>query len=318
MDSQIKEIGGYIEFEYNHKQDYYSNLIKLNCGRNALAYLIETYEIKKICLPYFLCSSIQNTCKKYNIDISFYHIDECFKPLVSEDFESDRWLYAVNYYGQLKNEYIKELKERYKNLIIDNAQAFFQKPIDNIPTIYTCRKYFGVADGAYLFSEKRISRKLPLDYSYDRMGFLFGRFEKTASEFYFEYSANNKLFMNEEIKVMSKLTENIMKGIDYEYVRENRRKNFEFLNENLAQINILKLNFSDGAFAYPLYLENGSEIRKKLQEKKVYIPTLWPDVFELCSKGSLEYNFASNILPIPVDQRYGFEDMKYIIKILEA
>ena len=63
---------------------------------------------------------------------------------------------------------------------------------------------------------------------------------------------------------------------------------------------------------YPLYLENGAEIRKKLQQEKIYIPTLWPDVFDICKESDLEYDYAKSILPIPLDQRYGKEEMAYI------
>ena len=54
-------------------------------------------------------------------------------------------------------------------------------------------------------------------------------------------------------------------------------------------------------------------LRKKLINSKIYIPTLWPDVLELCEKDSIEYNYAQNILPIPIDQRYNDKDMDYII-----
>ena len=64
---------------------------------------------------------------------------------------------------------------------------------------------------------------------------------------------------------------------------------------------------------YPLYIENGSIIRKKLQKKNIFIPTLWPAVFDKCSRNELEYNLANDILPIAVDQRYGFEDMNYVV-----
>ena len=123
--------------------------------------------------------------------------------------------------------------------------------------------------------------------------------------------------MNEPIKKMSKITENIMKGIDYDYIINKRNKNFSYLVERLSTINKLDIRFSAGAFSYPLYLENGSKIRKKLQEKKIYIPTLWPDVFELCNETMLEYHYAKNILPIPVDQRYGIEDIKYLLSQLK-
>ena len=68
---------------------------------------------------------------------------------------------------------------------------------------------------------------------------------------------------------------------------------------------------------YPLYIENGAEIRKKLQQMKIFVPTLWGDVFDTCDKNSLEYNYAENILPLPTDQRYDGEDMKYILEKLE-
>lgn len=68
---------------------------------------------------------------------------------------------------------------------------------------------------------------------------------------------------------------------------------------------------------YPLYMENGSEIRKKLQRKKIFIPTLWPAVFNRCLEDELEFDMANNILPIPVDQRYGIEDMQYIIDAIK-
>lgn len=69
---------------------------------------------------------------------------------------------------------------------------------------------------------------------------------------------------------------------------------------------------------YPLYLDNGFELRKKLQELKLFIPTLWPAVFNLCSEDELEYDMAMNILPIPVDQRYQVEDMEYIVNVITS
>lgn len=69
-----------------------------------------------------------------------------------------------------------------------------------------------------------------------------------------------------------------------------------------------------GAFMYPLLVQNGTEIRKTLQKERIYIPTLWPNVLKECPADSLEYHCAADILPIPIDQRYGKEDM---IKIAE-
>ena len=146
------------------------------------------------------------------------------------------------------------------------------------------------------------------------MEFLLGRYERTANEFYNGYNANNKYFVDQPIKKMSKLTENLLHGIDYGVVEIRRRENFEFLQEQLGTHN--HLNPKIASFMYPLMIENGANIRKKLQAEKVYIPTLWPTVFELTDNTDLEYQMAENILPLPIDQRYGIEDMKRIVSTL--
>lgn len=309
-----KEIGGYIEFEHYNSKQFHENAIKLNCSRNCLAYLIKLHDIKHIYIPYFLCDSVQNVCKKYDVDINFYHIDENFLPIIPKaDFSKD-WFYLVNYYGQLLNEKIGEFSKLIPNLIVDNVQAFFQHPVAHVLTIYNCRKFFGVADGAYLYSDKTLDTKLELDSSYNRMDFLLGRFERTASEFYSKYAANNDLFDEEQIKIMSPLTENIMRSVDYEYIKTQRTENFTYLHAQFKNINKLNLTIPTGAFAYPLYLEDGAKIRKKLQQEKIYIPTLWPDVFDVCNENELECKYAENILILPVDQRYRKQDMDFVIK----
>jgi hypothetical protein len=209
------------------------------------------------------------------------------------------------------------LKDKYKNIIVDNTQAYFQMPVDGVDTMYSCRKYFGVSDGAILYTDSELRKPLDIDYSYDRMNFLFGRFEKTASEFYSEYRKNNKLFQGQPIKYMSKLTENLLHGIDYEEIKSRRTKNFSFLNSRLKDINKLRLTIPDGAFMYPLYIENGEEIRKILQQEKIYIPILWPAVLERCPQDMLEYDMSKNILPLPIDQRYGKEEMRYMIEKID-
>ena len=309
----MQEIGGYIELDTYKLPMLHSDGIKLNCGRNALAYLIETRKITKLLVPKFMCDSSDLVYKNYNIEVRRYNIDISFKP-IDLDLKDDEWLYLVNFYGQLSNDYIKGLKAKYQRVILDNAQAYFQEPIPGIDTIYTCRKFFGVADGAILYSDLLIERELEIDESFKRMNFLLGRFERTASEFYSEYAENNDIFFNEPIKRMSKLTENLLHGIDYAYVMKKRTENFSYLHEAFKNLNKLSLSIPEGAFMYPLFIDNGAEIRKKLQAKKIYIPTLWPSVYDVCKENELEYSMAKNILPLPVDQRYGKEEMDIIIE----
>lgn len=312
----MKEYGGYIEFENYHGNMLHDGAISLNCGRNALAYLCEAKKIKKLYLPYFLCSSVPNLCKKIGIEYGCYYINEKFEPIFDQALGEDEWLYIVNFYGQLNNNSLTAWKQKYGRIIVDNAQSYFQVPAEDVDTLYTCRKYFGVADGAFLYTDTRLSRELPQDESFERMHFLLGRFERSANEFYSEYVANNKLFAAEPVKLMSCLTENLLRGIDYGSIAQKRQDNFNYLDAQFCDMNELRLKSVYGAFMYPLLVQNGAAVRKELQKEKIYIPTLWPNVVEECPPDSLEYHYAADILPIPIDQRYGIEDMKYLVEVI--
>ena len=306
----MKEIGGYIEFEHYHGSMLHEDAIALNCGRNCLAYLFKSRGIKKLKVPYFICNSIFNVCDREGVEKVYYHIDSLFRPTSDLTLERDEWIYLVNLYGQLSNNEINAYVKKYNRVIVDQANDYFAEPLPCVDTFYTCRKWFGVADGAFLYTDNLLQEEFQQDESYNRMGFLLGRFERSASEFYSGYNTNNKCFIDSPIKRMSKLTENLLRGIDYCFVKERRQQNFTYLHEKLGAIN--QLNLKPGTFMYPLLVKNGAGLRKKLQAEKIYIPTLWPTVFEVAGKDSLEYRMAEDILPLPIDQRYGIDDMKYI------
>lgn len=313
----MREIGGYIELDSYNLPMLHEEAIALNCGRNALAYLIRAKKIKKILMPRFICNSVIDICDKESVNISFYSIDINFR---ISDFElsDEEWLYIVNYYGQFDNACIKKLHDKYQRIIIDNSQAYFQMPVKNVDTLYTCRKFFGVADGAFLYTDIKLEEDLEQDESFERMHFLLGRYERNASEFYNEYSVNNKLFSTEPIKKMSKLTNNLLHAIDYDFVKKQRTKNFTVFHEEFNGINKLQLTIPDGAYMYPLYIQNGTGIREKLLKKKIYVPILWPNIMKYFSNNEIEYDMAKNILPLPVDQRYCMDDMKYIAEEIKC
>lgn len=313
----MKEYGGFIEFERYHGDMLHEGAVSLNCGRNALAYLCEAKKIKKLYLPYFLCSSVPKLCEKIGVEYGYYHISKNFEPIFNRVFGEDEWLYIVNFYGQLDNDYLIAWKQKYGCVIVDNAQSYFQMPVEGMDTLYTCRKYFGVADGAFVYTDTELNRELPQDESFERMNFLLGRFECGANEFYSEYVENNKLFAIEPVKQMSRLTKNLLHGIDYEGIAKKRQDNFNYLDSQFCDMNELRLKSVYGAFMYPLLIQNGVTVRKELQKEKIYIPTLWSNVLEECPKDSMEYHYAADILPIPVDQRYGIEDMKYLVEVIK-
>ena len=217
------------------------------------------------------------------------------------DYEPSDYVYVVNYYGQV-------FDVRFEHIIMDNVQAYFQTPIDGVDTIYTCRKYFGVTDGAYLYTDSRIDRELERDISWGRIEYLAGRLEKSGSEFYSSYQSNEELLNSLPLKRMSAFTENILKSIDYECVIKQRENNFRYLHERLGKINLFQISIPTGPFAYPFMVADGGKLRRYLQSKKIYVAKLWPNVQQ-----GKEGELAEIVVPIPCDQRYSEKEMKMII-----
>ena len=312
-----KEIGGYLELEQLVSDEYYKKLIALNTARNALIYILKARNVDKLYIPYFLCDSVSGVCERKGFAFEYYSIDKHFHPIFDKELAEKEHLYIVNYYGQLSNDDIIKYKKKYSNIIVDNVQAFFQKPVLGVDTIYSCRKFFGVPDGAYLATDCILAEELQTDISANRLKHLLGRFEcGSASDYYVAFQENDASFTNLELMHMSKLTHNILGAIDYEKVKKKREENFNFLHSRLKNKNILNLKIPSGPYAYPFYCKNGKEARKKLLENNIYVPTLWPNVIRTHNEKETEYQLAKNILPLPVDQRYSVVELEQVLELL--
>ncbi len=306
-----EEIGGYFELEYFPGALPHNGALTLSSGRASLTYLIEQRKIQKLLLPDFICDVVEKVCRSYSVALRRYAIGTDLRPpeLQPEDGE---WVYLVNYYGQLTNEEISRYTGKYKHVIIDNAQAFFVPAVPGADTLYTCRKFFGVPDGAFLYTDAP-ARRLDRDESWTRMGFVLGRYERGAGEFYAEASRNNEM-LSEEPKAMSALTENLLRAVDFDAVSVKRTDNFRMLHEALGGENLLNVRMTEGPYAYPLMLSEGERIRQALIGKKIYVAQLWPNVLQSSTKDTAASRLTRQILPLPCDQRYGPEEMRFIIE----
>ena len=308
-----KEIGGYFELEEMSGEEYYPELYKVNLGRTALLWLLEGRKYKKIILPYFLCESVVEICQNNYIETEFYHLDENLDILYpKKTLNKDECLYLVNYYGQLTDNKILEYQKIYGNIIVDHTHAFFQRPLEHVDTLYSCRKFWGVSDGAYLATDTVLDMDKPRDRSNKRMGHILGRYEENAGTYYQDMLQNAAQYEGMEIHLMSRLTQNLLRGIDYEAGKKKRENNYRVLKEELNSKNIFTKVTPEGPFVYPYYHEKGQELRKWLAARKIFVPTYWRNVMQEQKSDSLEYRWASDILPLPCDQRYGSEEMRYI------
>ena len=316
----MREIGGYFELETFSGEHYHKNAIALNCGRGCIRYLIELRGIKNIWIPDYICDSVSNTFLDSGVKVLTYRIKEDFLPDYSFEVKGDEWLFLCDYYGQLTDRDIEFAKEfSHGRIICDETQNFFRKPCSGVDTIYSCRKWFGVADGGYLITGdgSKLDRDIPIDESHNRMSFVLGRYERRATEFFEESKKNNDFFDKEPAKRMSPITENILKGINYLKVSDVRGDNWKHLDSKIKDMNLLCPLKPKVPFMYPFLVSDAGEIRMEMARNGVFIPTLWPNVCREINPSQIAFNYSKNILPLPIDQRYTADDLGYLVRVLK-
>lgn len=315
----MDSIGGYFGLELSKGKVFHKSAIRLNTGRNALEYILLANSYKKIYLPYFTCIVLLEPLKKLNIQIVFYSINKSLEPIFdyTKIKNAEAFLYT-NYFG-LKDNFVKSLSKNCKNLIIDNAQSFYSKPLENIDSFYSPRKFFGVSDGAYLYCRKKLDTTLEKDISYERFTHLLRRIDMSAEDGYQDFVSNDKKLSNQPIKQMSSLTHAILDSINYNDCATLRKENFDYLHKHLKNINLLVIDFDteNVPLVYP-YWSEGENLREKLITHKIYTPMYWRNVLDWSKKNSLEYKMTKGIVYIPIDQRYNIDKMKYIINTIKS
>ena len=316
----MKEIGGYLEFENLGGREYHPGCLKLNLGRCAITWFLMNAGCRTLYLPIFICASVTNAVADAGINIIRYRIRPDFRPDetdLPEALKEDEWLFIDNAYGQITNEELASYKTRYGRVLADNTHAFFQKPAEGVPTVYSVRKFLGVTDGAYLYSDREMAEPEKEDFSHDRFSHILGRYEVDAGTFYSRMLANAHAYEGAAPARMSRLTENILGGLDYDRIARTRMDNYMTLKSCLGTHNGLEtdgnLRVPDiGPFVYPMLVEDGPAIRKKLAAQKIFVPTYWSDLITDAPAGSVERKYAANILALPCDQRYLEEDMRRV------
>lgn len=304
------EFGGYLPIELTTQKEYfdsYGDVMRFNSARNAILYYLMAKKAEKVYIPVYLCESVRNSLEKYNISYAYYNIDSDFSPLI-EDVKESEAIIVTNYYGIGHNN--ERLVDKFPNVIFDNTQAFYEKPVKGAANVYSARKFFGVCDGAYLISEN-IPPALHEPYKPEHSGFLTDCITHSTNYAYNEFLLNEKQIEESSVLGMSSLSRRILQGTDYDNVRKIRQNSFRLLNDKLNSINELKLpsNPDTVPMTYPLLLSRDG-FRQALVSEKVYVPQWWKYILSENNANSFERKLSEFLIPLPIDQRYTATDME--------
>lgn len=311
-----KAIGGYFELELQKRNDHYHDALRLDSGRSCFALSLSQSDIKKVYLPKYICDSMLEPLLHHNIEFELYDLNENLELGSDIHVNNNERLLYVNYFG-IKSLYTHTLKDKYSSsLILDNTQAFFEQPLSEIDTIYSCRKFFGVPDGGYLSTPKAIDiDSLPLATTANKCSHLLGRLESPPESHYADYQRNENLHSYDTAKKMSSITEKLLFSIDYDAVKLKREENFTELHHSLKEFNSLSIDTTNinAPMCYPLLISD-KDIHDSLVKHKIYTPRYWGEVLNHdIEQGSIEQKLTSTLVPLPIDQRYDIPDMNRII-----
>ena len=318
------EIGSFLELQLPKGREYYNattDIARLNTGRMGIWHAFRITGAKRIWVPVYQCDSIRDTFREKGVEVCYYRQSPDFTPLDLNPDKDDAVL-LVNYYGIMSSPRMAQLAEKYHNVIVDNCQAFFCKPVEGALNVYSCRKFVGVPDGAYVVGRNAhlLTQEYDQGYSSDTAGFLLTRIEYGCEgKGYEARSINEHRIDSEDCTLMSPLTRYILDGTDYDHIISKRRENFQYACRLFNDMNKIDPNAymdeSTVPMVYPLVVEDDT-LLARLQEGKHFQGHWWSYICDEQPEDCFEHWLSRYVIPITIDQRYGKEELDYLYSIV--
>jgi hypothetical protein len=297
-------IGGYLDLELNSEDIKLHEFepIKLQSCRAALYLYLQKVKCKKLYVPYYICGDLFDVFEKLNIDVKLYNIDNNLLPCIEEPLEVDRYLLLVNYFGIMTSkisEYLDKEGVKKNKIIIDNSQALFSPPnMDCAATVYSPRKFLGIPDGGFLYTNEKIEGNFSRFDSSSSVNHLFLRLSGRVQEGYFQFIDAEKELKKFEPKKQSLISEKLISNCNLEMIKAKRVDNFNYIKSKLHKFEAknFQLQAGDIPLCYPFVLKDCIEgIWKYLISKGVFLPRYW--------SRSKDNPLYSNTLFLPLHQR---------------
>lgn len=328
----------------------FSNLQYFTSGRSGIFalfnYLLSgNLIISNIYLPAYICESIYfpilKAINKKSVQIFFYqqndNLESKLEPLLNNSI-----IYVVDYFGKTDHSLIDKVlqsKRKYPNTILirDITHALFCSCDNYEVDYYICslRKWTFLPDGAFVASHlhevptpsriaddkfiqaRLIASKLKsLNISYNPNVF--------KDEYYldiFQFCEKELDNYIDSIK-MSNISAELLRKIDYQSLIKKREQNRNYLLKNLSSFKQFSIINESGLYSVTLLFNNPNErdnFRSKMKALNIFFPIHWPVEWQKKLQGFNEIllkrseEISSRILSLVIDQRYGIQEMKYII-----
>jgi hypothetical protein len=307
-------VGGFFELETRHGAEgvWHRDALALTSGRSCLRAILDVVRPARVLVPFFICDAVLEPLRILKIPCEFYGVTQSLDPPNGE-WPTDAAVLLVNYFD-LKRPVIDALAPALgKRAIVDDTQAFFRRGHGNAFSFNSARKFFGVPDGAYVYGPGMNHARPSGQNDAAPAEHLSTRLEGDQERAYRQYQAAEAQ-VSCEVLSPSRCSVSLLAAVAYSEARVSRRRNFMQVHERLGDRNTLPIDYTldaDAApFCYP-FLPARPSLHEPLWRRGIFVPRLWPEV--VSRPGPVfawERDLAARLLPLPVDHRYGSDDMQ--------
>lgn len=311
--------------------------VLLRSGRDAIfaaaeKLLKEKSTTARAYVPALSCESMYSAFKNLGYEIVFYPIDEAFNPVYLDEIKKGDVLLLMLYYGMTDMKKIEKwiIEHPEVNTVLDITHSVWDDYAYGLSATFTIgslRKSMGTVNGGLLVSDiynvkaekgenvfteyRKKAFRIKKQYAYDRTQDVKNEYRKMLAIAEEDIAKNDVFFAADEESVRE------FDCVNVEEIRYRRKRNFLVLYN---AINIKKLipdNIDGTPFSLPVAIKNRDEIQREFAKRGVYAPVLWPIDETAKNVCGFAGYVADNMLSLPIDQRYGYDDMVDIASIVE-
>lgn len=313
--------------------------------------------VKKCLMPAYMCDSVFFPFIQNGWQLCFYHVDKSMKANGEElrrmiEVEKPGMLFIHAYYGvDTWSELRLMLRDYQKSglVIMEDVTQSYYLPIESKADyiVGSLRKWYAVPDGGFVTTNKTIHveymveddfvSKTRLQMLIQKWNYLQERYscespEKACldklqeeKENYLAVNRKMEAYLDEEeiIPYMSETSRKILGEVEEVQCRRQRNENYCILSEGLQNRKSLTLVYpacvkTEAPLYLPVYMDERDSLQNYLRERDIYVPVLWP-----VGKENLDFitedekYIFEHLAAIPLDQRYGKEEMQRIVEVIE-